>query len=142
MTTDEKIFDKLKELALKFIDMQKEIVAKLKLNLNVYKIVCALSIKKRLSQTSLSKCSGIDRPATCRLISRLEEQNFVEKVYEAGDKKTTYVCLTGKGEALSEEIKQKTKEIRAKYFSELSEEEKQFLLKMLQKNMKESETNA
>ena len=138
-TIDDEIFDKLKVITRRLFCMGQEIEESLHINKSECKILSAFFIKDKLSQTAISNICDLDKPATSRLIRKIEEKNLIVKSYDESDKRVTYITLSEDGEILSKKILTKMEELRYKYFNKLSEDDKRLKLEILNKFIKGEE---
>lgn len=132
-TIDDEIFDKLKIITRRLYNMGQEIEQSLNIGHSECKILSAFFIEDKLSQTAISDICDLDKPATSRLVRKLEEKNLIIKCQDVNDKRITYISLSEEGEKLSKQILNKMCEFRYKYFNTLSEEDKRLKLEILNK---------
>lgn len=132
-TIDDEIFDKLKIIARRLYDMGQEIEQSFNIGHSECKILNAFFIEDKLSQTAISEICYLDKPATSRLIKKLEEKNLIIKSEDVNDKRITYISLSQDGKRLSKQILNKMCELRYKYFNVLNEEDKRLKLEILNK---------
>ena len=136
MNLDDKILDLLKEIANRFFYLQKDIAQKLNIKKNFYKILLKLGIEKNpVNQTQLGEICGIDKPATSRLVSEMEQEGLIEKGFKEGNKKEIYISISENGKKILAQITKLTKELKAKYFVDLSDDEKKQLISLFEKNL-------
>lgn len=139
---EEKIFEMLKEVARRLFAIRKEVQTCFNLTSGEYSAVCVLSKEKEVNQSTLSLLCGIDKPATSRLINKMQKENLINKTLKKGNNKSIFIYLSEKGKCLAKQINQKIKEVKVKYFSNLDEHEKQIFLEMLSRKLKKEENNA
>lgn len=137
MNLDDKILELLKETANRFFGLQKEIAQKLNIKRNYYKVLLKLGIEKKpINQTNLGEICGIDKPATSRLVNEMEQEGFIERGAKDGNKKEIFISISNKGREILNKITKLTKELKAKYFSDLDDDEKEQLIVLFEKNLK------
>ena len=137
MDLDDKIFELLKETANRFFCLQKDIAQKLGIKKNYYKILLKLGIEKKpINQTCLGEICGIDKPATSRLVSEMEQEGFIERNLKDGNKKELFLSISKKGEEILQRITTLTEELKSKYFNELNNNDKEQLIVLFEKNLK------
>lgn len=143
MGLDEKLFNLLKETANRFFKLQKEAAEKLGLKKNYYKILVKLGIERKpLNQTNLGEICGIDKPAMSRLICSMEEEGLILKGTKEGNKKEILISATPKGLALITKISETFESLKHKYFRDLSDDEKELLIKLFENGLLKEEENA
>ena len=121
----------------KFFCLQKEIAQKLNIKRNYYKVLLKLGIEKKpINQTNLGEICGIDKPATSRLVGEMEQEGFIERGAKDGNKKEIFISISNKGREILNKITKLTKELKAKYFSDLDDDEKEQLIVLFEKNLK------
>ena len=136
MNLDDKILDLLKEIANRFFYLQKDIAQTLNIKKNFYKILLKLGIEKKpVNQTQLGEICGIDKPATSRLVSEMEQEGLIEKGFKEGNKKEIYISISENGKKILAQITKLTKELKTKYFNDLSDDEKKQLIYLFEKNL-------
>ena len=137
MNLDDKILELLKETANRFFCLQKEIAQNLNIKRNYYKVLLKLGIEKKpINQTNLGEICGIDKPATSRLVGEMEQEGFIERGAKDGNKKEIFISISNKGREILNKITKLTKELKAKYFSDLDDDEKEQLIVLFEKNLK------
>lgn len=137
MNLDDKILELLKETANRFFSLQKEIAQKLNIKRNYYKVLLKLGIEKKpINQTNLGEICSIDKPATSRLVGEMEQEGFIERGAKDGNKKEIFISISNKGREILNKITKLTKELKAKYFSDLDDDEKKQLIVLFEKNLK------
>ena len=137
MNLDDKILELLKETANRFFCLQKEIAQKLNIKRNYYKVLLKLGIEKKpINQTNLGEICGIDKPATSRLVGEMEQEGFIERGAKDGNKKEIFISISNKGREILNKITKLTKELKAKYFGNLDDDEKEQLIVLFEKNLK------
>ena len=137
MNLDDKILELLKETANRFFCLQKEIAQNLNIKRNYYKVLLKLGIEKKpINQTNLGEICGIDKPATSRLVNEMEQEGFIERGAKDGNKKEIFISISNKGREILNKITKLTKELKAKYFSDLDDDEKEQLIVLFEKNLK------
>ena len=136
MNLDDKILDLLKEIANRFFYLQKDIAQTLNIKKNFYKILLKLGIEKKpVNQTQLGEICGIDKPATSRLVAEMEQEGLIEKGLKEGNKKEIYISISENGKKILAQITKLTKELKTKYFKDLSDDEKKQLIYLFEKNL-------
>ena len=136
MNLDDKILELLKETANRFFYLQKEIAATLNIKKNFYKILLKLGLEKApLNQTQLGEVCGIDKPATSRLVSEMEEEGLIKKSFKDGNKKELFVFLSENGEKILKQINKLTNELKTKYFKEVDDESKKALINIFENSL-------
>lgn len=137
MDLDDKIFELLKDTANRFFCLQKDIAQQLGIKKNYYKILLKLGIEKKpINQTCLGEICGIDKPATSRLVSEMEQEGFIERNLKDGNKKELFLSISKKGEVILQKITTLTKELKSKYFNDLDNNDKEQLIVLFEKNLK------
>ena len=86
-----------------------------------------------ISQEELSEILNIDKGTTCRAIKKLEEQEFLIRVKDENDKRAYKLYLTDKSKEMEDSIKSIIYEWETSISKELSQEEVDFLIRMLKK---------
>ena len=130
---DDKIFENFKEIAKRLSLMYKELVSNININSCECKALIVISNQPNITQTILSQICGFDKPATSRLINKLQQEDLVKKDFKDNNKKNTYLTLTQKGEEKTNEIKKQTNKLKNNYFKELDINDKENIHKMLNK---------
>lgn len=131
MTIEDKIFNKFKEIAKNLYLLHKELTDKIKISNSYCKVISVLFSQKELTQTTLSNICGFDKPATSRLIEKMQKEDLLTKTFKENNKKNTYLSLTEKGKKIAEEIKKKLDELKNKYFKPLSQQDKKLCFEIL-----------
>ena len=130
---DDKIFENFKEIAKRLSLMYKELVSNININSCECKALIVISNQPNITQTTLSQICGFDKPATSRLINKLQQEDLVKKDFKDNNKKNTYLSLTKKGEEKTNEIKKKTNKLKNNYFNELDVNDKEIFYNILNK---------
>lgn len=104
-------------------------------NITVHQFGILLLISKRttLTQKEIAMQTNGDEPATARLMNRLEEKGYIERISDPQDKRKKLVSLTTEGKRLSEILLPHANAINAQFSAVLSPEEKETLLTLLNK---------
>lgn len=84
-----------------------------------------------ISQTALAKANGVERSTLGEIIDRFEKRNLVERRKHATDRRAYALHLSDEGEALVNEILPAVLDHEEKLFDDWSSEERDTLLKML-----------
>jgi len=130
---DDKIFENFKEIAKRLSLMYKELTGLMNINVCECKAIMVIDSNPNLTQTNLSQICGIDKPATSRLINKLQQDQLVQKFYKDDNKKNTYLTLTNQGELKANEIKKHICSLRKNYFNALNTDDKTNMLNILNK---------
>lgn len=88
---------------------------------------------KKLTFKELEKRMSLAQSTTAGLISRLEQKKLVSVSGDEGDKRIKYVEVTALGETYCNRAKQDMEDMEAKLLEDLSEEEKEILISLLNK---------
>lgn len=132
---DDEILIKFKEIAKRLFLMHKELLSNINIKRSYYNVLTVLSINDNLTQTTLGDVCGMDKPAISRLVTKMSNENLVEKKYKEGNKKNIYITLSLKGKNILCKLSQKLENIKQKYFGFLNAKEKQSLLNLLDKTL-------
>ena len=92
-----------------------------------------------LKQRDIAEQLGIHAPAMTEQIDRLEAEHYLERCANPDDRRSTLVKLTEKGRARAYEVSDERKERAAAFTANLSEEEKDTLIALLDKLMADPE---
>jgi len=90
-----------------------------------------------LRQKDIAEKLGFNAPTITEHIDRLEAEHYLERCANPNDKRSTLVKLTEKGRARAYEVADERQERAAEFCAALSEEEKDTLIALLDKLMKE-----
>lgn len=90
-----------------------------------------------LRQKDIAEKLGFNAPTITEHIDRLESEHYLERCANPNDKRSTLVKLTEKGRARAYEVADERQERAAKFCAALSEEEKDTLIGLLDKLLKE-----
>ena len=132
---DDKLFNKFKEIAKNLYLLQKDLLNEIDLSNSFCKIISVLSTQKELTQTALSCICGFDKPATSRLIEKMQKEDFLIKFFKENNKKNTYLKLTEKGLNKAKQIKNTLNNLKQKYFNPLSEKDKELCYEILDRSI-------
>lgn len=132
---DDNILTNFKEIAKRLFLMHKELLSNIKIKRSYYAILTVLNINDNLTQSTLGEVCGMDKPAISRIVTKMSEENLIEKSYKEGNKKNIYISLSQKGKELFCKLSQKLEKIKEKYFACLNNAEKQTLLSLLNKTL-------
>ena len=133
MSIDEELFSKIKELTLKLHIIQKQVINEIDISPSEYKVLSILALNGELTQTTLSEVCYMDKPATSRIIRKMNSASLINKKKKAGNKKVVYISLTEKGKLLANEIKKKNSTFKENKFKALNDTDKQTLLNLIDK---------
>ncbi|MBQ1447444.1 MAG: winged helix DNA-binding protein, partial [Solobacterium sp.] len=84
-------------------------------------------------QKELAEEMRINPSSISELIDKLEADRYIERTVDPADKRATIITLTEKGKARAYEVMDERQATAAEVFRNLSEEEKQTLLVLLDK---------
>lgn len=118
------------------LSMKQQLDLKLKnkkVTVHQFGILLLISKKESLTQKEIANKTNGDEPATARLMNRLEEKGCIVRVVDSVDKRKRQVSLTNDGKRLLEELLPFAQEINSNLTSVLDQEEKETLLKLLNK---------
>lgn len=79
----------------------------------------------------IAQCMGISPAAASNMIERLYRNNWIERVRSEGDRRVVWLRLSEKGEKLLTEIQEKKIEIFLKGLKNISDEELDFLIDII-----------
>ena len=127
------VFDILKNLAKRLINLQRAIANLLKIKYNELKIFQSLSVGVEMPQFKIGEVCGIDKAATSRILEKMEANGYISKIFKQGNKKTVYISLTEKGEHFNKIIQQSLVDLIPKFFNKLSEKDEHQFLKLIKK---------
>lgn len=91
------------------------------------------SAGKPVNQSEIVEMTLKDKHTLSRIIGRLERDGWIEKVRDPGDKRITLIRITEKGNLIQGEAVEKMQSHFKGIWSDFNKEEKQDLLKTLQK---------
>ena len=95
-----------------------------------FDILVQTGIDKRMSQVELAEKLFVTKGNITQLLSKMEKLELIEREQEW---RTKYVKLTGKGEALLNDVLPLQEQFQADHFSSLNNEEKKQILELLKK---------
>ena len=98
-----------------------------------FSILMYLYRKPATTQKEMLKHIYGDEASVTRLIDRLEQKGYLKRVPCAKDKRKKNILLTSQGIALTKEMMQYALEVNRELTAELSQEEADELLRLLQK---------
>jgi DNA-binding MarR family transcriptional regulator len=75
----------------------------------------------------------IGQSSTSELINKLEDDGYIERKVDEADKRATLLFLTEKGQARAAEVADERAAMFEKFFSKLTDEEKQTLSDLFDK---------
>ena len=133
MSTDEELLTKLKAFTTQLYSIQKQVINNLNISSSEYKVLSMLSFHEELSQSALSDLCYMDKPATSRIIRKMNTSNLINKKKKVGNKKIVYISLSDKGKLLANKILNEYQEARKKQFENLNESDKLSLIKLIDK---------
>lgn len=136
---DFEILTKFKEISKRLIDLQKEVLINTNISLVEFKMLTVLDINEKFTQTSLSDFCNIDKPTTSRLISKLAEDNLVERNGDNLDRRKTYISLTDTGKKVVKSIREKMQNCYYKYFNQITSDDKSTFINLLNKTLNKEE---
>ncbi len=93
-----------------------------------------------LKQRDIAEQLGIHAPALTEQIDRLEAERYLERCANPDDKRSTLVKLTEKGRARAYEVSDERQARAAAFSANLSEEEKDALIALLDKLLADRES--
>lgn len=88
-----------------------------------------------IRQKALAEEAGINASTTSEMITKLEDTGYVIRTADESDKRATVLKLTDMGAARAEEIRGEREAFMDRFFSRLTEDEKQTLSDLLDKLM-------
>ena len=97
------------------------------------RILLILRENRGMTQRELTEHLGIQPGSASEVIGKLEASGLIRRTPSRADRRTTDVRLTAEGEAAAEEAYERRKQRHQRMFACLSEEEKQALLRLLEK---------
>ncbi len=124
-----------KEIAKRFVEMQKEVLSGTNIGFTELKILTLLDVSGKYSQTNLSEYCGIDKPTISRVINRMYEQNLVKRQEDCNDRRITYISLTDKGKLLLENIRSSLLVSYNNYFNCVSNNDKKTFIELLNRTL-------
>lgn len=98
-----------------------------------YQFLVYLYIKDGLTHDELTEKIGVDKAATTRAISKLEEVGYITKVQDANDKRKYYIYLTKYAKEKREEILDTSKKWEREITKELTKDELEHLYSIFRK---------
>ncbi len=96
------------------------------------RILFELAHRERMTASDLGRELGLDAGYLSRLITRLEQQNLLEKVRSESDGRQRLLRLTSEGRNAADVLDQRSRDEVAEMLNDLSEESQQHLLKAMQ----------
>ena len=133
MSIDAELVAKIKEFASKLYLMQKQVINSLDISSSEYKVLSVLTLNEELTQTTLSEVCYMDKPATSRIIRKMQSASLINKKKKSGNKKVVYISLTEKGKNIANQILEKHAELKTNQFFNINEEDKITLIKLIDK---------
>lgn len=97
------------------------------------RILIILSETGKMTQRELTERIGIQPGSASEVIGKLESAGFIKRTPSVADRRTTDIQLTEIGQVQAEEAVRQRKTRHQEMFSCLSEEEKETMLKLLEK---------
>ncbi|MGH8493645.1 MAG: MarR family winged helix-turn-helix transcriptional regulator [Moraxellaceae bacterium] len=85
-----------------------------------------------MPQVELAEAIGITPPSLVKLLDRLEEDGWVERLPEPQDRRAKRVSLTSKAQDLVQQIEAEAKTLRDEVWKGISASERQIFLKVLE----------
>ncbi len=101
-----------------------------------------LAEEDKLTNTDIVEKLDIRPSSVSAMISKLEESGFVTKEDSQEDKRVTYILLTEKGKSLVNSAQNVGSELADSMFKDLSEDEQEKLLEIIDKLSKNLESRA
>lgn len=92
-----------------------------------------LYAKDNIPQETLSKSQKINDATVTRALVRLENKGYIERIPNKNDKRKKMVLLTEKGREITDKVLEHNEIFKKEIFSSFSPEEKETLLKLLDK---------
>lgn len=132
---DLEILSMFKEIAKRFVEMQKEVLSGTNIGFTELKILTLLGVSGKYSQTNLSDYCGIDKPTISRVINKMYEQNLVQRQEDCNDRRITYISLTDKGKLLLENIRSSLLVSYKNYFNCVSNNDKKTFIELLNRTL-------
>lgn len=97
------------------------------------RILMILNETETITQRDLTERLGIQPGSASEILSKLESSGWILRTQNEADRRMTDICLTDSGRELAVEALAQRKKRHEEMFSCLSEEERQELLKLLEK---------
>ncbi len=94
-----------------------------------------LNHEEGLRQKEMVGIMGVNASSMSEFITRLEDGDYIRRQVDPTDKRATLITLTDKGRARACEIQDERRERMDYLFRNLTDEEKQELLRLLNKMM-------
>ena len=130
---DIELFEKLKQIAERFIALKKKVANANNLSLGEVAALCVVYNYGPIIQTKIGELSGLDKPATSRLINRMVGLGLINKNYKDNNKKNTFINLTLQGKDLIEKVYFEMSELKMEFFKMLSDEDKKIAMDLMDK---------
>ncbi len=86
-----------------------------------------------LAQVELAEAIGITPPSLVKLLDRLEEDGWVQRLPEPQDRRAKRVGLTPKAEHMVQRIEQEARTLRDEIWKGISSSERQIFLQVLER---------
>jgi DNA-binding MarR family transcriptional regulator len=101
------------------------------LTLPQWRVLAALAHHKQLRVGELARIAGQEPPTLVRQLGVLEQRKLTRRIASEADKRATYVELTDAGSALTDELLPQALEIERRALVGFSEDEIEFLRRLL-----------
>nr|WP_294465272.1 MarR family transcriptional regulator [uncultured Sellimonas sp.] len=124
--------------------LQKELPARLKgtgLTIGQPKILDYLKGHNGAGQKDIAKGCHIEPGTLTTLLNRMEEKGLVNRRMRDGNRRSLYVFLTKKGEALAEKVALAFEELEEQAFQGISKDEKALFLQIFERIYQNSLSN-
>ena len=140
MSSDsDKVAILVKKAALAFDKLANPVLGQYDLTGSQYKVLKFLYAQpsRRARMVDIENCYSLTHPTTLGLLKNLEMKGFVTRVPNPEDARSKLISLTGKADAMQDELVSLGSAIADKLTVNLTENEKQQLAKLLQKLLKQ-----
>ena len=104
-----------------------------------YQFLVYLYMKDGITHEELTEKIGVDKAATTRAISKLEQAGYIERVQDEKDKRKFYIYLSDYAKTLKKEIIDTSKTWELHLMEALDKEEIESLYKIFRKLSKKKE---
>ena len=92
-----------------------------------------LSFESGVRQKQLCEMTGVGAPAMSETIDRLKDDDYIDRILDADDRRATRIILTEKGREKAYEIRDTHAEHVNELFKNLDEDEKEQLIFLIKK---------